>query len=633
MALDNARQWGDERTELENCRQRFNAIVEASRDGILILDTHDTVLYCNSSAGVLFGKPVSEMLESELKLPAAEGLGAEIEIARAARGPGHAQVRVQETNWCGQDARLVILTYITERKETEEALENARQTQLRMKDEFLSRVSHELRSPLTAVYQFVTLLLDGLAGDISEEQREYLGIALRNVKQLQTMIGELLDVTRSQSGKLTLSLRETSLPDCMAAALDTLRPDAQAKGLSLSIQVEEELPAAFADPQRIQQVMVNLVGNAIKFTPAGGWIRVSARAFERLPDEGCEPSQEGAMAEGGRATTWLEVAVADAGCGIGEEDHERIFQQLYQADRTIDQSRMGLGLGLYICRDLVTRHGGRIWVESRIGAGSTFFFTVPAYSPEHAVLSLVQDRLVRAKATGEAFSLVVVDAAGAAAGELRPVWESLLAAAGENALAAAYAGTRFVALAAADGQQAEGVRQRLRRLAKDACFPVNPDLCLALSYGMAVSRYGAEPADALLASAAAAAVPERVLLAQKRLIVVDDDEQGRRLIHRVMAGLGVRQVRAAASGPELFAALKEELPDLIVVDIQMPEMNGHEVIGRLKENAETAAIPIVIVSGYGGEYSGFDGVTPGTAIPVLGKLDMKELRRWVQYLL
>lgn len=518
----------------------------------------------------------------------------------------------------------------------EEELGSAHLAQLRMKDEFLSRVSHELRSPLTSVYQFVTILLDGLAGEINDEQREYLGIVLRNVKQLQAMIGDLLDVSRSQSGKLVLSPREMYLSEGIGAALDTVRPTAQTKNLSLSIQVEEGLPKAYADPQRVQQVIVNLVDNAVKFTPEGGWIRVGAKVCKPV-HEGLDPSSEKTLADGlplwnSGVASWLEVSVADSGCGIGEEDYERIFQQLYQADRTVDQSRMGLGLGLFICRDLVTRQGGRIWVESRVGEGSTFFFTVPAYSPEHAVLSLIQDRLVRAKATGETFSVVVVEA-DAADDAIRPVWERLLVSAGEKTFAAAYAGKRFVALAAEGDAQAEFVRNRLRRLAKDACFPVAPELCRAFSYGVAVSRAEAESASELLARAGAAAVSEPALMAQKRLIVVDDDEQGRRLIQRVMSTLGVHSVRMAASGPELFAALREELPDLIVLDIQMPGMNGHEVIGRLKENAGTAAIPIVVVSGYAGAYSGLDGTTPGTAIPVLGKLDMKELRRWVSYLL
>ncbi len=519
----------------------------------------------------------------------------------------------------------------TELEHSQREPESAHEAQLRMKDEFLSRVSHELRSPLNAVYQYVTILLDGLAGEINEEQREYLGIALRNVKQLQAMIGDLLDVTRSESGKMVMAPQEMSLAESIATALDTERPEAHAKGLTLSSQVEEGLPAAYADPQRVQQIIVNLINNAIKFSPAGSTIRVSARRSAQLP-QGAGPLSTTGGAEG-LGTSWLEIAVDDSGCGIAAEDCERVFQRLYQVGRHIDQKRMGLGLGLYICRDLVSRLGGRIWVESRVGEGSTFRFTVPAYIPEQAVLSFLRARLTQAKEDGEVFSAVVVDA-DAAFDAVRPVWEALLPAAREKGFtAAAYAGSRFVVLADAGESLATCVRDHLRRLAKDACFRVAPDLCRTLSYGISVARPDADTADDVLARAAAAAVSERSLLAQKRLMVVDDDEQCLRLFRRFLTALGVASVRTAENGAQLFAALREEQPDLIVLDIQMPGMNGHEIIGRLKESAATAVIPIVVVTGLVGEHDGIEGETPGTAIPVLSKMNMAEVQRWVQHLL
>jgi signal transduction histidine kinase/CheY-like chemotaxis protein len=629
MSIDNFKQQNDEMTELEISRQCFNAIVETTCDGILVLDAKGRVLYGNPSAGALFNSSVQALVGTELQMPALEGDAAEIEMARPDNGAGHVLMRVQRTTWCGQSARLVVLKDITERKETEAELECTRQAQLRMKDEFLSRVSHELRSPLTAVYQYVTILLDGLAGEINAEQREYLGIALRNVRQLKGMIGDLLDVTRTKSGKLVVVPREMNLLENIEAAMDTARPNAQAKGLALAVQVEEGLPSASADPQRVQQILVNLVDNAIKFTPAGGTVRVRAKIGEALPEK---PGAEGNASLTAETASWLEISVADTGCGIAAEDHERIFQQLYQVDKNIDQKRMGLGLGLYICRELVCLLGGRIWVDSRAGEGSTFCFTLPAYSPEHAVRSLILDRLAQAKESGERFSVVVVDA-DAAVDAVRPVWEALLVAVREKAFVAGYAGKRFVVLADAGETQAERVRNRVRRLAKEACFAVAPKMPLSLSYGVAVSCADTDSAETLLARAVTAAVSERSLMGEKRLIVVDDDEACLRLLYRCMASLGVGSLRTATSGAGLFAAIEEEVPDLIVVDIQMPGMNGHEIIGRLKENAVTAVIPIVVVSGYGDERSGIGHKAPGTAIPVLSKLNMSEVQRWVQYLL
>ena len=609
-----------------NGPQHFHAIVEATLDGVLILDAVGKVLYCNPSAEALLSSSAQALTGTRLDLPVQEGDVFELELMRPSKGLVHVQVRVQKVTWHGQEARLVVVTDITKRKATEEELESARQAQLRMKDEFLSRVSHELRSPLNAVYQYVTILLDGLAGAINDEQREYLGIALRNVKQLQTMIGDLLDVTRSRSGKLVIIPREMDLARAVEESLDTLRPEAQAKKLSLSSSLPGPLPSAFADPQRVQQIIVNLVGNAIKFTPEGGMIRVSARVCDSLPEK-AEPDAVGAVPQ-----QWLEIAVADTGCGVDAEDHERIFRHLYQVDKNIDQKRMGLGLGLYICRDLVTRLGGRIWVESRLGQGSTFYFTLPVFSPEHAVLSLIHDRLSQTKLHGGKFAVVVVDSE-AAADKIRPAWEVLLAKVGAKAVVAAYAGSRFVSLVDIDDSQTEPLRSRLRRAAKDACFQVDLDLCRTLAYGVAVGVPEADSAAGLLARAVAAAVTEKSLLAQKRLMVVDDDEQCLMITRRFMTALGVASVKTATSGAGLFTALEQEIPDLIVLDIQMPGMNGHEIIGRLKEKAETAVIPVVVVSGYVGEPESMEGQMPGTAIPVLSKLKLGDVQRWVQYLL
>lgn len=606
----------DDEARLEECRRHFAAIVETIDDGILVLDAQSRVLYGNPTAGALLNAPVQCLQGNTLDLSLPESGSVEMDLPRPDGEPRHVLIRAHATMWDGKPARLVALLDITKRKETEDELESARQAQLRMKDEFLSRVSHELRSPLTAVYQYVTILLDGLAGEINADQRNYLGITLRNVNQLRAMIGDLLDVTRSRSGKLSVAPGEMKLAGAVRTAIETVRHEAQTKNQTLTIEVSEDLPSAFADPMRVQQIIVNLVGNAIKFTRPGGAIRVSARM--------CVP------ATGGRAT--LEVAVADNGCGIDPEDHERIFHHLYQVDKNIDQKRMGLGLGLHICRDLVTRLGGRIWVKSLLGHGSTFFFTLPIYDPELAVMFLVQNRLERARANGETFAVAVV-VADAPADAIRPVWEALLPVLKRQAFTAAYAGQRLVVLAEEEESQTDFVRNHLRRLAKDACFTAAPDLCPSLSYSVATSSADTDTAEALLERAGAAAITECSILAKKRLIAVDDDENCLRMLHRVLTGLGVRSVRKAGGGNELFAALEEELPDLIVLDIQMPGMNGHEIIGRLKEDDRTAAIPIVVVSGYVGEHNRIEDKSLGMTIPVLSKLNITEVRRWVQYLL
>lgn len=278
-------------------------------------------------------------------------------------------------------------------------LEETRQQQLLLKDQFLSNVSHELRSPLTAIYQFVTILRDGLAGELNPEQSKHLDIVFRNTNQLRAMIGDLLEVTRAGTGRLSIQAKPTSVADLIDETINTLSALAAAKGISVSTEAPGHLPLVHADPQRVRQILRNLIENAIKFTPDNGTITVKAQR--------AETETEGFVA----------VVVTDTGCGISQEECDKIFDRLYQAKHTIETSRRGLGLGLYICRELVSLHGGRIWVESRLGYGSTFVFTLPICSLENLLTPLITNR----QQPVDALAVIAVEIR---AGEQRPLTES-----------------------------------------------------------------------------------------------------------------------------------------------------------------------------------------------------------------
>jgi signal transduction histidine kinase len=253
------------------------------------------------------------------------------------------------------------LRHAVERHRLQTETDLIRTNQMQFKDEFLSHVSHELRSPLTAVRQFVTILLDGLAGELNPEQRQYLEIVLRNVKQLHSMINDLFEVSGVQAGKLKIEPQCTSVSDAVGYTVNTLQGAAAAKGIVLSSDIERTLPSVCADPARLRQILVILVDNAIKFTPANGAVKIQVRILEEDPD--C-----------------LLLEVADSGCGIDPDMTERIFERLFQASDPDSAEHNGLGLGLYICKDLVTRQGGKIWARSAPGQGSVFSVTFPIFS-------------------------------------------------------------------------------------------------------------------------------------------------------------------------------------------------------------------------------------------------------------
>jgi signal transduction histidine kinase len=261
------------------------------------------------------------------------------------------------------------LRHAIDRHRMRSETDQMRNNQLQFKDNFLSHVSHELRSPINAIYQFVTILLDNLVGELNPEQREYLNIVFRNVKQLQAMIDDLLEVTRGQAGKLTIEVQRTSVAAAINETVKTLQVAAATKSIKLQAQIAEELPLVCADPTRLRQILIILLDNAIKFTPANGSVTVKAHPMEQ-------------------DSNLLVLEVVDTGRGIAPGMTEQIFERLFQASDPSQAGRQGLGLGLHICKELVVRQGGRIWATSTPGQGSTFSVTLPIFSMRNLLSSM-----------------------------------------------------------------------------------------------------------------------------------------------------------------------------------------------------------------------------------------------------
>ena len=229
-------------------------------------------------------------------------------------------------------------------------------------ENFYHTLSHELKTPLTSASEFVSIVIDGLAGSINDRQREYLEIAKDSCLQLRNCINDLFDATRLETGKLTLQQKAVRLDALAHRVISAMLPSAREREVSLTEELEPGLAAAFADEHRIVQVITNLLANALKHTGQGGRVHVRLRASALSAD-------------------LLEFSVRDTGCGISPADQQHIFDRLYQV-KTGDATTGGIGLGLYLCRELVQLHGGRIWVESQLGQGSTFTFVVPKAPPE-----------------------------------------------------------------------------------------------------------------------------------------------------------------------------------------------------------------------------------------------------------
>ncbi|HEU0300208.1 MAG TPA: HAMP domain-containing sensor histidine kinase [Longimicrobium sp.] len=227
------------------------------------------------------------------------------------------------------------------------------------KSQFLTNVSHELRTPLTAIVTYGEILRDGLLGEISPRQREAIESMIGSCRQLLSMIEEILTYARTNAPAIDIRPAEFRLKDVVENVREMNASLLERKGLAFATEYEGPMPEAWADRDKVAHVLGNLIGNAIKFTPEGGWVRVEARPA---------PGQPG----------WLQVEVADSGIGIDPEHHELIFREFAQVDASRARVHHGTGLGLSIARRFVELHGGRIWVESALGQGSRFFFTLPS---------------------------------------------------------------------------------------------------------------------------------------------------------------------------------------------------------------------------------------------------------------
>lgn len=246
------------------------------------------------------------------------------------------------------------------------AIHNAHQAELvrdaqRMKANFLSLVTHELRSPLNTINGYLDLLLEGIAGEISEQQQEFIRRARAGSEHLYALLEDLLLAARADAGQLRLNLAPVALEELVTSAIEELEVTALDSQVELAADLPAGLPALLADSVRVQQVLRNLLINALRFTPSGGSVLVSARLVPAR--------QEG-------ETEQIEVSVRDTGIGIAPEYHERIFERFFQVPRREGGRTSGQGLGLTIVKLIVELHGGRVSVISAPGQGSIFLFTL-----------------------------------------------------------------------------------------------------------------------------------------------------------------------------------------------------------------------------------------------------------------
>ncbi len=371
MALENAQLYD----EVHRGKAYIENLVENAADIILSTDLEDKILTWNRGAEVTLGynkeevigkhlsmllppQRVHELAEMRAKVELSGALR-DIEVASNRKDGAAIYLSLSVSPITGIDGKIAgflrVAKDITEKKRYERRLKELD----KLKSDFVSNVSHELRTPLTAIKGSVDNMLDGLTGDLNEKQSRYLVRIKSNTDRLARLINDLLDLSKIEAG---IKLKPTNLDLATIAGevIESLRPLAAEKLITITIESLESALDAWADPDRIAEILMNLLGNAIKFTPNDGTVSLSLQR---------------------NGTEWVEVSVADTGPGIPSEEANRIFDKFYQVTQAKNQKAVGTGLGLTITKALVEMHGGRIWLESEVGKGSIFSFTLPAEQP------------------------------------------------------------------------------------------------------------------------------------------------------------------------------------------------------------------------------------------------------------
>ena len=489
-----------------------------------------------------------------------------------------------------------------------------------VKSDFVSTVSHELRTPLSITKLGINLVLHRITGEINEKQKEILSDAKSNIDRLAGIIDDLLDISKIEAGKVELKRGWVDIAGLIRHAASSFKLNLEEKNLELKVNIPEKRIDVYVDPDKITQVFINLIGNALKFTDKG-YIEIS------LQERGKE----------------IACVVADTGVGISEEDLPRAFSKFEQFGRLAGPGEKGTGLGLTIAKGIIELHGGKISLDSTLGQGSKFTFTLPKHSKEDFLHESIEKRIAGARKENTEFSIFIIrsddhleNEKGLEEDRAQRVFLPISAAL-EKVIQSGdcITGTdEIIAFVQGNKEEALKVITRLRMAIKAPVFEIEEQRKKGFSYGYAAYPEDAGNAKDLLGWAYGSCVREREAKLKKAIMIVDDEPEARDVLKRILQASGYSNFSEAGDGQEALEKIKTAIPDLLILDMKMPLMNGYEVIGMLKENMETKDIPMLIMSGYAVEIDKLEEYVKKKSIPVVGKpFDVEQIRRLTDYLL
>ncbi len=600
---DQADQLGSMLQSQQEEAAKNQAVLESIADGVLVIDHNGRVLLVNPAAEELLGISAKALEgdhfrymlglgETPAQRELAQGLYSEL---RHRLEDPTSRDRLFETSTvrleAGKRALAVnlapLITAIGGAPGVVAALRDiSREVEIeRLKNEFISTVSHELRTPMTSIKGYTDLLFLGMAGGLSDSQRNFLQIIKANADRLTALVNDILDISRIETGRIRLNIEALDLREIISQVELAFQEQYREKYITLECHVPKGLPEVRGDKDRVTQVLNNLIANAWQYTLEGGRVTVSATELDGF----------------------VRIDVADTGIGIAEDDAARIFDRFYRVDDPVVEEAGGTGLGLSIVKMFVDMLGGQIWVESEVDVGSTFSFTLPlatADAPD------VDPDLLSPEATTVISRrpkiLVVEDDRDLALLLRRQLefegYQVLLAGSGEDAIWLAREEqpqliTLDIMLPDIDGFV---VLEKLK--AHPLTSPIPVVIASAVltekdkGYALGAVDYVVKPfAEEKLLESIEQALRPHDDDAPRHLLVVDDDPDIRGFLEEALSFHGYH-IRTAKNGREALDQVAESHPDLILLDLRMPGIDGYEVIRRLKSDEATLFIPIIVIT-------------------------------------
>ena len=478
----------------------------------------------------------------------------------------------------------------------------------RMKSEFLATMSHELRTPLNAIIGFSEVLKDGLIGVMTDNQQEYIGDIFASGQHLLSLINDILDLSKVEAGMMALELEIADLESLLESSLSIVREKAAAYEIRLELEAGEDLDALQLDVRKTKQIVYNLLSNAVKFSDRTACVTLSARRVVRAKVgrlAGAWPVHGFLLADS-EYTEFLEICVTDSGIGIAQADMPKLFQAFGQIDSSLARKFDGTGLGLAMVKRLTELHGGTVAVSSAAGEGARFAVWLPIRTQRQALMAVRMPDVAVLLPTEKPPVALIIEDDDRAAELVRLLLEAegfdvVRAASAEDAYVLAPQHTLSlitldVQLPGADGWEFLARIQNSGVLAKVPVVVIagEADTNLALTGGAAAVLQKPVSRTQLKASLATLGL-DPVQQHVHTILVVDDDPKAVELIAAFLPTPAYAVVRAYG-GSEAITLTQRLRPDLIMLDLMMPVVNGFDVVAALQKNAATASIPILVVT-------------------------------------